>query len=137
MFYVGGLSRNGITTSFLNLMEYMKDQGTEYNYYAAFQEEYFKDTPERVGILPEFVDILPMSKGWNLTFLEALACYIYYKGNIDNFIVQRYLKRLLQPGIPAEFWMGRICLVHSLHRIRAEDHRAFRLCPRKKSYFFT
>lgn len=93
LFYVGGLSRNGITTSFLNLMEYMKDQGTEYNYYAAFQEEYFKDTPERVGILPEFVDILPMSKGWNLTFLEALACYIYYKGNIDNFIVQRYLKR--------------------------------------------
>lgn len=91
LFYVGGLRRNGLTSSFLNLMEYMDRDS--YNVYASFQEEYLKETPERIGILPEFIQILPMSSGWNLTFLEAAASYLFYKKDRSNAFVRRYLKR--------------------------------------------
>lgn len=101
LFYVGGLRRNGLTTSFLNLMEYLepeKDQadrkkGQEYNFYAAFQEEYLRDTPKRLEVLPDFLKLLPMSEGWNLTWMEAAASYLFYKKNMDNAFVRKYLKR--------------------------------------------
>lgn len=94
LFYVGGLRRNGLTTSFLNLIEYLDHDA--YNVYASFQEEYLKNTPERVGILPEFIQIFPMSSGWNLTFLEAAASYLFYKKDRDSAFVRRYLQRFYE-----------------------------------------
>ncbi len=109
LFYVGGLRRNGLTTSFLNLMEYVKESvreaegqdlakknGEGFQYFAAFQEEYLKDTPKRVEILPGFLKLLPMSPGWNLTWEEAAASYLFYKKNIDNGFVRKYLDRFYE-----------------------------------------
>lgn len=90
LFYVGALKRNGLTTSFLNLMENM--DGEAFNYFASFQEEYLEAEPLRVGILPEFVKAVPISKGWNLTFMEAFASFAFYSLMEAPFL-QKYLRR--------------------------------------------
>lgn len=91
LFYVGALKRNGLTTSFLNLMENINPEA--FNYYASFQEEYLESEPLRLEVLPGFVKVAPISKGWNLTFMEALASFVIYKLGIDAPFFQKYLRR--------------------------------------------
>lgn len=94
LFYVGGLKQNGMTSSFVNLMENMNPE--RYHYYACFQEEYLKKTPLRVELIPDFVDIVPMSPGWNLTIKEGIACALYYKGNLSCSWIHRQLKHFYE-----------------------------------------
>lgn len=94
LFYPGGLQRKGFTTAYLNLMENIDRDA--YNYYAAFQESYVENNPERVEIIPDFVQIIPMSKGWFLTFREALASALFYKCNIENGFTRKYLHRFYE-----------------------------------------
>lgn len=94
LFYVGGIEQNGLTTSFLNLMAGIDRE--KYHYFASFQEEWVEKEPSKVGLLPDFVRIVPMAKGWNLTFMEAFASFLYYKRNVDNTFVKKYLKRFYQ-----------------------------------------
>ena len=94
LFYPGGLQRKGFTTAYLNLMENIDRDA--YNYYAAFQESYVENNPERVEIIPDFVQIMPMSKGWFLTFREALASALFYKCNIENGFTRKYLHRFYE-----------------------------------------
>lgn len=91
LFYIGGLRQNGLTSAYLNLMENMDPD--KYHYYACFQEEYLKMTPGKVGVIPEFAEIFPMSPGWELTIREGIACILYYKGNLNNFWIHKQLKR--------------------------------------------
>lgn len=104
LFYVGGLQRNGLTTSFLNLMDNINSDA--YNYYAAFQEEYLEKEPDRLEILPSFVQTVPMSKGWDMTFFEALAGALFYKKNVDNSFTERYLKRFYRREYLRNFGFG-------------------------------
>lgn len=90
LFYVGGLQQNGMTSAFLNLIDNMNPE--KYHYYACFQEEYLKKTPLRVKMIPDFVEIVPMSPGWDLTIKEGIACFLYYKGNFDSAWIRRQLK---------------------------------------------
>lgn len=90
LFYVGGLRQNGMTSAFLNLMENVNQE--KYHYYACFQEEYLKMTPLRVKMLPDFVDIVPMCPGWDLTIREGIACFLYYKWNLNFVWIRRQLK---------------------------------------------
>ena len=94
LFYPGGLQRKGFTTAYLNLMENIDRDA--YNYYAAFQESYVENNPERVEIIPDFVQVMPMSKGWFLTFREALASALFYKCNIENGFTKKYLHRFYE-----------------------------------------
>lgn len=91
LFYVGGLKRNGLTTSFLNLMENIDPEA--FNFYASFQEDYLEAEPLRLGILPGFVKAAPISKGWNLTFIEALASFSFYSLGVDVPFLRKYLRR--------------------------------------------
>lgn len=91
LFYVGALKRNGLTTSFLNLMENIDPEA--FNYYASFQEDYLETEPARLGILPAFVNAAPISKGWNLTLMEAFASFVIYKLDMDVPFFQKYLRR--------------------------------------------
>lgn len=90
LFYVGGLGENGITTSFLNFMANADRE--HYNYFASFQTEYLKKDPLRVGILPKFVQEVPMSQGWFLTLGEAAAAVLSYRFRTDCEFVRRKLR---------------------------------------------
>lgn len=90
LFYVGGMRQNGLTSAFLNLMEHMDPD--KYHYYVCFQEEYLVKTPGRVGMIPGFAEIVPMSSGWELTIKEGIACVLYYKGNINNSWIHKQLR---------------------------------------------
>lgn len=133
LFYVGGLRRNGLTTSFLNLMEYLERE--KYNVYAAFQEEYLKDTPDRISILPDFVQIVPMSPGWNLTFFEAIASYLFYKKNKTNFFIRRYLKRFYEREYKRNF--GTVSFAWCIHFTGYERKviGLFQAAPGKRGIF--
>lgn len=91
LFYPGGLQRKGFTTAYLNLMENIDRDA--YHYYAAFQESHMEEDPSRVEIIPDFVRIMPMSKGWFLTFREAFASFLFYKCNIELPYTRKYLHR--------------------------------------------
>ncbi|MDO4276681.1 MAG: glycosyltransferase [Eubacteriales bacterium] len=105
LFYVGSLKRNGLTTSYLNLMENIDRSG--YNYYAAFQEEYLEKCPSRTDLLPDFVHPVPMSKGWFLTFGEAFASIFYYYLKLDLPLARKYLKRFYKREYDRNFGFGK------------------------------
>lgn len=133
LFYVGGLKRNGITTSFLNLMEYIDRE--KYNIYASFQEDYLKEEPGRVGILPEFVDILPISPGWNLTFAEAAASYLFYKKNKDSFVIRKYLKRFYRREYSRNFGTSKFNWVIQFTGYERKAIGLFQAAPAKRAIF--
>ena len=93
LFYVGGLKQNGMTAAFQNLMgELVPLKEPALRLYASFQEEAMRQDPGRLDILSPKLHLLPMSDGWFLTFKEALACWLFYKRNLDSSWIRKTLR---------------------------------------------
>ena len=93
LFYVGGLKKNGMTAAFLNLMDSMESVNMLRNrFLVSFQQDALADDPSRLDVLPDFVQLAPMSMGWFLTFTEAAASWLYYRRNVNSPLVLKYIR---------------------------------------------
>lgn len=86
------LSKNGLTTSLINLFNNIDLK--KRNYFVTFNEQALKKAPLRLAQIPEEVGIYPMSSGENFTLLEAAAYLFYFKWNKENAFTEKYLDRL-------------------------------------------
>lgn len=133
LFYVGGLKRNGMTTSFLNLMENMNQE--DYHYYAAFQENYLEEEPWRLDVLPDFIKAVPMTVGWNLTWMEAVSAFLYYKWDVDHSWIQKYMKRFYQREYRRDFGYARFDWCIHFNGYEKKVIRMFQEAPGKRAIF--
>lgn len=85
--YCSNLSRNGITTSLMNLTNLV--DADKNNYYFSFLQSQMSKTPMRVAGIPERVGILPMSGAMTEKSLWETLCFkLYFSKNIQwSFVV--------------------------------------------------
>ena len=75
--YGGNLSRNGITTSLLNLMNYVKDDGR--NYFIAVPQRQAINNIAVVSELPEWLQYIPYVGKTNMSLFQKAVQYYYGK----------------------------------------------------------
>lgn len=96
LIYSGDLSKNGLTTALLNLLGNIDLE--KRNYYVTFRSALLQEEPERAGLLPEQVRLLPIAFTGGQSLGEALAIFLHFYGNVNaSFVVKkadRYFKRL-------------------------------------------
>ncbi|MGI6744825.1 MAG: CDP-glycerol glycerophosphotransferase family protein [Acutalibacteraceae bacterium] len=71
LLYGGGLTKNGLTSAFLNMLCHLDKE--EYNYVVSFRESALKKKPDRATIIPKEFSIIPISSDINCTVSELLA----------------------------------------------------------------
>ncbi len=59
LIYAGNMDKNGITTSLLSLLDNIDKN--RYNYYISFRESNLRADPTRTKVIPEDVDVIPIS----------------------------------------------------------------------------
>lgn len=69
--YAGDLNKNGITTAMLSVLDNIDT--SKYNYYISFRERNLRADPTRTKVIPEDVDILPISSEVFFDFRTAGA----------------------------------------------------------------
>lgn len=98
LIYAGNLSKNGLTTALLSLLENIDKE--KRNYFVTFRSGSMAKNPERVGLLPKEVALLPISSVANKSLGEIAALKLHYdkKKNYRYLIkiVDKFYKRLYQ-----------------------------------------
>ncbi|MBQ3565844.1 MAG: CDP-glycerol glycerophosphotransferase family protein [Oscillospiraceae bacterium] len=74
LIYGGNLDKNGITTALLSVLDNIDLKKN--NYYISFRERNLRPAPNRTSVLPEGVDIIPISSEMSFDFKTSRA----YKG---------------------------------------------------------
>lgn len=86
--YGGDLSQNGITTSFIHMLNLLDLD--RFNYFVSFRENQIRKQPERLKILPKSIHILSIASEMNMDFFTGLAQIIYLRtGSKRSWVVKR------------------------------------------------
>ncbi|MGN0613400.1 MAG: glycosyltransferase [Porcipelethomonas sp.] len=91
--YSGSLSRNGLTTSLLNLLSELDDDELK-KCIITFRRDSITENsidPEKMRPL---IDILPMQGGTQYTLSELISYVLYFKKNFDNRFIRKRIDRL-------------------------------------------
>ena len=87
LLYAGGLERNGITTSSLNLLKNLDT--SEYNFYVSFPAEKAKSYQDNIAALPEGVNYFPVQGVFNLPYIKMK---LWHKYNRKKFPLRPLMK---------------------------------------------
>ena len=101
IFYCGALLQNGITAAFKNLLNLIDLDKREY--YLGVKQVAFEKNPERINGVFENLRLYSISSGLFYTPMEAVAFALYYKFNIDNSFVKRYVSRAFKRDFKKHF----------------------------------
>lgn len=91
LLYAGGLERNGITTSSLNLLRNLDT--TEYNFYVSFPAEKAKNYQDNIAALPEGVNYFPVQGIFNLPYIKMKLWHKYNRKNFPLRPLMKIMKR--------------------------------------------
>ena len=80
LIFTGDLSKNGITTAVLNLIENL--DASKRRYFVTFQQPTLRKDPLRCSLIPRDINVFPMSTKPQYTVTEALAQVLFYKLNL-------------------------------------------------------
>ena len=98
LIYSGDLSRNGLTTSLLNLFSNIDME--KRNYYVTFSSVSLQKEPDRVSLLPQQAGLFPIASVKGESLGEGIAAFLYFYGHIATpFLVkkvERFFKRLYE-----------------------------------------
>ncbi len=98
LIYSGDLSRNGLTTSLLNLFSNIDME--KRNYYVTFSSASLQKEPERVSLLPQQAGMFPIASLKGESLGEGIAAFLYFFGHMTApFLrkkVERFFKRLYE-----------------------------------------
>ena len=111
LIYAGGLARNGLTTALLNLLANIDTE--KYNYHISFRASNLKEAPERVGLLPEHLPILPIASTQGRSVVEEDALLAYYVDNSKKGAVLRQVDRFYKRLYERNF--GKMEFDHVIH----------------------
>ena len=89
LIYPGDLAKNGITTSFLSVLDNI--DLSKNNYYISFRQSLLRRDPSRTSVLPKGVDVIPISYDMSLDFPTAHAFNSFLKKGGE-----RHKKQLLK-----------------------------------------
>ncbi|MBR6873166.1 MAG: CDP-glycerol glycerophosphotransferase family protein [Ruminococcus sp.] len=79
LIFTGDLSKNGITTAALNLIENLDPD--KRRYFITFQQPTLKNDPLRCSLIPRAINVFPMSTKPQYTIGEAFGQVLFYKLN--------------------------------------------------------
>ncbi len=79
LIFTGDLSKNGITTAALNLIENLDPD--KRRYFVTFQQPTLRKDPLRCNLIPREINVFPMSSKPQYTVSEALAQGLFYLFN--------------------------------------------------------
>ena len=80
LIFTGDLSKNGITTAALNLIENL--DASKRRYFVTFQQPTLRKDPLRCNLIPRDINVFPMSTKPQYTISEAFAQALFYKLNM-------------------------------------------------------
>ena len=80
LIFTGDLSKNGITTAALNLIENL--DASKRRYFVTFQQPTLRKDPLRCNLIPRDINVFPMSTKPQYTITEALTQVLFYKLNL-------------------------------------------------------
>lgn len=80
LIYAGNLSRNGITTSVLSLLNHVHNDG--HNYFVVVPQRMAKANAHVVAELPEWLQYIPYVGKTNMSLLQKAVQYLYGKHNV-------------------------------------------------------
>ena len=111
-FYLGDVLRIGITSAYLNLIDEMKElaaktahsgtisldqeeepEDSRYHFLAMASESGLRDDPGRLDVIPDHVDLMPVTNKWFASLPEYAALYLFARKNIDNGLIRRIIKK--------------------------------------------
>ncbi len=101
LLYAGGLTKNGLTSAFLNMLCHLDKE--EYNYVVTFRESALKKRPERAKIIPKELCIIPISSDINATVSELFAEFALGSLGKKSKILLSLQKRLYEREISRHF----------------------------------
>lgn len=77
LIYAGNLDKNGITTALLSVLNNI--DLNKFNYYISFREKNLRADPMRTAVLPEGVDVIPISSDMFFDFKTSFAYNCFLK----------------------------------------------------------
>lgn len=101
LLYGGGLSKNGLTSAFLNMICHLDKN--EYNYILSFRETSLRKQPERINAIPKELQIIPICSDINCTFSELLAEFLLRNFSKNAKWILKLQKRLYEREITRHF----------------------------------
>ena len=104
--YSGGLSKNGLTSSIVNLFQNI--DLNKRNYYVSFIENTVRRNPMRVQQIPDNVGFIPICSRPAMTIKEKIALLMYEKKNIENSFVDKYLTRMYKREVQKHYGGAKI-----------------------------
>ena len=112
LIYAGNFAKNGLTMSFLNLINNIDLQ--KRNYCICFKED--KQSAKHtltIANLPQDTNYISMSGATVYSILEIIAYIMFYKLNISNKFTKKYLDRLYKREIFRYFYDSNF--LHVIH----------------------
>lgn len=104
--YSGSLSKNGLTSSLVNLFQNI--DLNKRNYYVSFIEDTVRRNPMRVQQIPDNVGFIPICSRPAMTIKEKIALLMYEKKNIENSFVDKYLTRMYKREVQKHYGGAKI-----------------------------
>lgn len=101
LLFGGNLSKNGLTSAFLNMLQNIDSE--EFNYVVSFRQSSLYRNPERTRLLPDNVQLVPISSNISSTVSERWLNYRYSKTGKLTKRFQKLQKRLYEREIARHF----------------------------------
>lgn len=92
VFYTSDLSKNGITSAYMNMLKSIDKK--KYHVVSAFKINAVRKTPEVVKDFPEGLDYMPLWGGYNQTFCESILMALYFGKVLPTWMVEKTLKKV-------------------------------------------
>lgn len=97
VFYISSLIKNGITTSFMNLMNMIDTD--KYHIVVSSTINAVRKTPEVIKELPDDVDYMGLWAGYNQTIFQSVVITLYYMRILPTWMVKGMLKKVYSKDI--------------------------------------
>ncbi len=94
LIFCGTLLKNGITTALKSLIANL--DVNKYNYYLCFTQKAGERDIDFVNSLDSDIKYIPIRGAKNLLFLESLAQRLYFKYNVKNRILLKYIDNIFE-----------------------------------------
>lgn len=128
LIYTGGLHKNGLTTSLLNLMSVVNLK--EKNYLFTYRTKNLSKFSERIQLIPEDVNYIPLKGNLYKSFYEVFVSKLYYKYHINNFVINRRLNRYYERELKRNYGFANI---HKFIHFTGYDKEITSLIQRAKT----
>ena len=97
VFYISSLIKNGITASFMNLMNLIDKE--KYHVVVSSTINAVRKTPEVVKELPAEVDYMGIWAGYNQTIFQSFVLTLYYMNLLPTWMVKGMMKKIYSKDI--------------------------------------